>query len=69
MAKKSNATGWSVAGQKKLEKIRDGMPPEMVQQIRQEAADQAVADVFGADWKEHVDVHGNPQEQGIGSTA
>jgi hypothetical protein len=25
--------------------------------------------VFGADWREHVDAHGNPTEQGIGSTA
>ena len=30
---------------------------------------QAVADVFGSDWKQNVDVHGNPVERGIGSTA
>jgi hypothetical protein len=49
------------------EEIRTQAP--VIQQIREQAADQAVADVFGADWKEHVDVHGNPVEQGIGSTA
>jgi hypothetical protein len=27
-----------------------------------------VADVYGADWKQHVDAQGRPQEQGIGST-
>ena len=49
------------------EEIRTQAP--VIQQIREQAADEAVADVFGADWKEHVDVHGNPVEQGIGSTA
>ena len=36
------------------EEIRTQAP--VIQQIREQAADQAVADVFGADWKEHVDV-------------
>jgi hypothetical protein len=44
------------------------MSAEMVEQIKQAASEQGIADVFGADWKEHVDAHGNPQEQGIGST-
>jgi hypothetical protein len=58
--------GWSVVGH---DAIKPNMPPEMVEQIKQQANDQSISDVFGADWREHVDAHGNPQEQGIGSTA
>jgi len=60
-----NAKAWSVAGGKILEKIKPGMPEAMVEQIREQANDQALKDVYGADY---IDVHGNPQEAGIGST-
>jgi hypothetical protein len=60
---KAKPTGWSVAGQKKLDSIKPNMPPEQIEQIRQAASDQGIADVFGADWRQHVDAHGNPQEQ------
>jgi len=68
MAPKVKIRAASVAAEQLLNKIRSDTPPEIAAQIRQEAADKAVADVYGADWKQHVDAHGQPQEQGIGST-
>jgi hypothetical protein len=59
--------GWSVAGEKIKEKIKPGMPAEQVAAIEQQANDQGIADVFGADWRQHVDAQGRPQEVGIGS--
>jgi hypothetical protein len=63
-----NAKAWSVAAGKILEKIKPGMPDAMVEQIREQANDQALKDVYGADYMLNLDVHGNPQEAGIGST-
>jgi hypothetical protein len=65
---KTKVQGSSVAAAKILAKIKPGMPAAMVEQIREEANDQALKDVFGADYAQHLDAHGNPQEQGIGST-
>jgi len=45
-----NAKAWSVAGGKILEKIKPGMPEAMVEQIREQANDQALKDVYGADY-------------------
>ena len=59
--------GWSVAGEKIKEKIKPGMPAEQVAAIEQAASDQAIADVYGANWKQNVDAQGRPQEVGIGS--
>jgi len=63
-----NAKAWSVAAGKILEKIKPGMPDAMVEQIREQANDQALKDVYGADYMLNLDVHDNPQEAGIGST-
>jgi hypothetical protein len=59
----------SVAAEKILDKVKPGMPTEMVEQIREQANDQALKDVYGADYAQHLDAQGRPQEQGIGSTA
>jgi len=65
---KTKVKGWSVAQQKLLEKIKPDTHPELAKQIEEQANDRGIADVYGADWKQHVDKNGNPQEQGIGST-
>jgi hypothetical protein len=73
---KTKPVGWSVAAEVSLDKARrvwkdrhgGAMPPEVEAKAIEAAHDQAVADVYGADWKQHVDAKGRPQEQGIGST-
>lgn len=72
---KVKVEGWSVAAEVALDKARrvwkerhgGAMPPEIEAKAIEQAHDQAVADVYGADWKQHVDAQGRPQEQGIGS--
>jgi hypothetical protein len=76
MANKVKPHGWSVAAEVALDKARrlwkerhgGLMPPEIEAKAIEQAHDQAVADVYGADWKQHADAQGRPQEQGIGST-
>jgi hypothetical protein len=58
----------SVAASKIRERIKPGMPQEMVQQLEQQANEQALSDVYGADWKERVTADGRVEENGIGST-
>jgi RNA 3'-terminal phosphate cyclase len=73
---KAKVKAWSVAAEVAIDKARrawkdrhgGAMPPEIEAKIIEQAHDQAVADVYGADWKQHVDAQGKPQEQGIGST-
>jgi hypothetical protein len=65
---KPKIKAWSVAGQRIADKIKPGMPAEMVAQIEQQAREQAIADVYGANWKNNLDANGNPQFDGIGST-
>jgi hypothetical protein len=67
MPKANKPRGWSVAGEKIKEKIKPGMPPEMVAQIEEEAALQGVKDVFG--YGVQFDAQGRPIETGIGSDA
>lgn len=67
MPNKVKPHGWSVAGEKIREKIKPGMPPEMVVQIELEANLQGVKDVFGAGVQ--FDAQGRPIETGIGSDA
>jgi hypothetical protein len=64
---KTKVKGWSVQQQETLERIKDGMPAEQKKAIEEQANDQGIADVFGADWKQHVDSNGNPTEGGVGS--
>jgi hypothetical protein len=76
MSTKVKPHGWSVAAetlldkQRRLWKERHGgaMPPEIEAKAIEAAHDQAIADVYGADWKAHVDANGKPTEGGIGST-
>lgn len=76
MANKVQVQGWSVAAEVALDKARriwkerhgGPMPPEIEAKEIERAHDQAVADTFGSDWKQHVDAQDRPQEQGIGST-
>jgi hypothetical protein len=74
---KPRIKSWSVAAQRILEQAASkagaaGIPPELrgkiLEQAEQQARDQAVADVYGANWKANVDAQGRPQEDGIGST-
>jgi hypothetical protein len=74
---KPRIKSWSVAAQKILEQAQSkagaaGIPPalgeEILRQAEQQARDQAVADVYGVNWKANVDAQGRPQEDGIGST-
>jgi hypothetical protein len=73
---KTKIEGWSVAAEASLEKARKiwkdrhggAMPPEIEAKAIEQAHDQAVADVYGSDWKQHVDAQGRPTEGGIGST-
>jgi hypothetical protein len=64
---KARVKGWSVAGDKILEKIKPGMPKELVEKIEEEAALQGVKDTFGAGVQ--FDAQGRPIETGIGSDA
>jgi hypothetical protein len=50
-----NAKAWSVAAGKILEKIKPGMPDAMVEQIREQANDQALKGVYGADYMLNLD--------------
>jgi hypothetical protein len=59
--------GWSVAGEKLKEKIKPGMPAELVAKIEEEAALQGVKDVFG--YGVQFDAQDRPIETGIGSDA
>jgi hypothetical protein len=59
---KTKMKAWSVAGNKIREKIRPGMPPEMVAAIEEEANHRDLVDVYGEGFQ--VDAHGNPIEQG-----
>jgi hypothetical protein len=59
---------WSVAGQKIRDRIKPEMPQAMKDQLEQQAADQSLADVYGADWRERVNPDGTIAENGIGST-
>jgi hypothetical protein len=68
MPTKSRVKAWSVGGQQMVDKVRKDTPPEIAEKIREQAHDKAIADVYGADWKEHVGPDGKPQEQGVGST-
>ena len=68
MPTKSRVKAWSVSGQQMADKITERTPPEIAEKIREQGHDKAIADVFGADWKEHVGPDGKPQEQGVGST-
>jgi hypothetical protein len=43
------------------------MPQELIDQINQEADEQALADVFGAGWRERIQPDGTLAENGIGS--
>jgi hypothetical protein len=68
---KPKIKSWSVAAQKIADQAKDPkklLPQQIIEQEIERAHDQAVADVYGADWKQHVDAQGRPQEQGIGST-
>jgi hypothetical protein len=73
---KTKIVGWSVAAEVALDKARrlwkerhgGLMPPEIEAKAIEQAHDQAVSDVYGADWKQHVDAQGKPTEGGIGST-
>jgi hypothetical protein len=68
---KPRIKSWSVAAQKTADQATDPkklLPQQIIEQGIERAHDQAVADVYGADWKQHVDAQGRPQEQGIGST-
>jgi hypothetical protein len=73
---KTKIEGWSVSAEVALDKARrlwkerhgGVMPPEIEAKAIEAAHDQAVADTFGADWKQHVDAQGRPTEGGIGST-
>jgi hypothetical protein len=58
---------WSVAAEKIRQRIKPGMPHEMVQQLEQQADEQALSDVYGAGWKERVNPDGTIAENGIGS--
>lgn len=68
MPNKPKVRARSVAAEGLKDKIRPDTPPQIVEEMIRQAHDKAVADVYGADWKEHVDAQGRPQEQGIGST-
>jgi len=59
---------WSVASQKMLERIKPDTLPELAAQIREQAADQARSDIYGASWRERVNADGTIAEDGIGST-
>jgi hypothetical protein len=65
---KAKVKAWSVAAEKLKEKITPDTPPRIVEEMINQAHDKAIADVYGADWKQHVDAQGRPQEQGIVST-
>jgi hypothetical protein len=65
---KPRIKSWSVAAEKIKEQIKPETPPQIAEQLLEQARDKAIADVYGADWKQHVDAQGRPQEQGIGST-
>jgi hypothetical protein len=58
---------WSVASGKILERIKPEMPEAMKEQIREEANDAALRDVFGAGWRERLQPDGSIAEGGIGS--
>jgi hypothetical protein len=73
---KAKVVGWSVSAEEFLNKARrqwkdrnsGPMPADVEAKLIEEAHDKAIGDTFGADWKQHVDAQGKPQEQGIGST-
>jgi hypothetical protein len=68
---KPKIKAWSVAAKKIADQATNSktpLPQQIIEQEIERAHDQAVADVYGADWKQHVDAQGRPQEQGIGST-
>ncbi len=60
---------WSIAAQQIIDKeIKHGMPPGMVEQVREKARRQALVDTYGANWEANLDINGRPQSDGIGST-
>jgi hypothetical protein len=69
---KARVQGWSVAAEEFLNKARrqwrdrnsGPMPADVEAKLIEEAHDKAIGDTFGADWKQHVDGQGKPQEQG-----
>jgi hypothetical protein len=67
MATKVRETAWSVAAEKIRMRIKENMPAEMKAQIELEAQEQALSDVYGAGWKERVNLDGSISENGIGS--
>jgi hypothetical protein len=58
---------WSVAADKIREKLRPNMPADQVAAIEQQAQEQAIADCYGANWRERVNPDGTIAECGIGS--
>jgi hypothetical protein len=58
---------WSVAAEKIRQRIKVGMPAEMIAQLEQQADEQALSDVFGASWRERIQPDGSIAENGIGS--
>src|SRR5262249_25584982 len=56
---------WSVAGDKILEKRKQGMPADQIAAIEEEARKRSLIDVFGEGYE--TDANGVPQEQGRGS--
>jgi hypothetical protein len=58
---------WSVSAEKIRQRIKPGMPQEMIDLLNQQADEAALSDVYGASWKERVQPDGTIAENGIGS--
>jgi hypothetical protein len=58
---------WSVAAERIRMRIKPNMPEDMKAKIELEADEQALSDVYGADWKSRVTPDGRVEECGIGS--